>query len=98
MSRSSANRADSLLKTINSGLAGVKDQNDTLEKGVNGGGSQRAKELWDLIEKKTQAYFSNNNLYKSDEEKYQAFLKDTAHASAIDNRNDEILKEILGEE
>lgn len=76
----------------------MKDQNDTLEKGVNGGGSQRAKELWGLIEKKTQAYFSNNNLYKSDEEKYQAFLKDTVHASAIDNRLDEILKEILGEE
>jgi len=90
--------AGSLLKSINSGLAGVKDQNDTLEKGVSGSGNQRTKELWGLIEKKAQAYFSNNNLYKSDEEKYQAFLKDAAHISAIDNRLDEILKEILGEE
>lgn len=90
--------AGSLLKTINSGLAGVKEQNNTLEKGVSNGGSQRAKELWGLIEKKAQTYFSNNNLYKSDEEKYQAFLKDTAHSSAIDNRLDEILKEISGDE
>lgn len=90
--------ASSLLKAINLGLAGLKEQNNTLGKGVNDGGSQRAKELWDLIEKKAQTHFSNNKLYKSDEEKYQAFLKDAAHTSAIDNRLDEILKEILGEE
>ncbi|MCM1500163.1 MAG: hypothetical protein NC124_17005 [Clostridium sp.] len=90
--------AGSLLKTINSGLAGVKEQNNTLGKRVNDGGSQRAKELWSLIEKKAETCFSDNNLYKSDGEKYQAFLKDTAHTSAIDNRLDEILKEILGEE
>lgn len=86
--------ANSLLKTINSGLAGVKEQNNSLEKKVDNGGSQRAKELWSLIEKKTEKYFSNNN-YKSDEEKYKAFLKDTAHTSAIDNRLNEILNEIL---
>lgn len=86
--------ADSLLKTINSGLAGVKEQNNSLEKEVDNGGSQRTKELWSLIEKKTETYFSNNN-YKSDEEKYQAFLKDTAHTSAIDNRLNEILNAIL---
>ncbi|MCI9078200.1 MAG: hypothetical protein HFH68_04645 [Lachnospiraceae bacterium] len=88
--------ACSLLKSINLGLAGVKYQNNTLKKGVNDGGSQEVKELWGLIEKKPQTYFSNNNLYKPDEEKYQAFLKGTAHTSAIDNRLDEILKEILG--
>lgn len=88
--------AGSLLKAINLGLAGVNEQNNSLGKGVNDDGSQRAKELWSLIEKKAQAYSSNNNLYKSDEEKYQAFLKDSNHTSVIDNRLDEILKEIMG--
>ena len=74
----------------------MKEQNNSLGKGVNAGESQRAKELWSLIEKKAQAYSSNNNLYKSDEEKYQAFLKDSNHTSIIDNRLDEILKEIMG--
>lgn len=90
--------AGSLLKTINSGLAGVKEQNNALGKGVNDGGSQRAKELWSLIEKKAETCFSDNNLYKSDGEKYQAFLKGNAYNSAIDSRLDEILNEILGGE
>lgn len=84
----------SLLKTITTGLAGVKEQNNQLAKGIQNNGSQEVKELWDLIEKKSQTYFLNNKTYSSDEEKYQDFLKNSTQISGIDRKLEDILKQI----
>ncbi|MDE6024960.1 MAG: hypothetical protein K2G45_05840 [Lachnospiraceae bacterium] len=83
--------ADSLLKTINFGLAGISEKNAQVGKGIYDKGSQEMKELWDLIENKSRMYFANDKIYNSDEEKYKAFLKDSAQAGSIDTRLSELL-------
>lgn len=86
--------ADSLLKTINLGLAGIAEKNEQIGKGIYQSDGQEMKELWDLIENKSRIYFANDKIYNSDEEKYKAFLKDSAKAGNIDSRISELLAEI----
>lgn len=88
--------ADSILKSINSGMAGVEEKKNTFRGTLDDAQNDKLKELWDLIEQKTGIYQDYNKKYSSDEEKYRSFLKESSQFSGIDSRIDELLKEITG--
>lgn len=88
--------ADSILKSINSGMAGVEEKKNAFRSTLDEGKNDKLKELWDLIEQKTDIYKDYSKKYASDEEKYRSFLKESSQFSGIDSRIDELLKEIMG--
>ena len=87
-----AQYADSLLKSVNSGLTGVQEKS-TFAGGIHSvSDNKKIQEVWELIEKKAESYKPNS--YGSDEEKYSAFLKNYDQTGSIDNRLEEILKDM----
>ncbi|MGN0351885.1 MAG: hypothetical protein ACI4ES_09550 [Roseburia sp.] len=84
--------ADSLLKSISSGLVGVQEKNTIAGERISTSDNKRIQELWTLIEKKAESYMPNT--YGTDEEKYSAFLKNYSQIGNVDSRLEEILKEI----
>lgn len=85
---------DSLLKAINSGMAGIEEKKNDFQGTLDLEKNGKLKELWGLIEEKTDIYRSYSKKYASDEEKYQAFLKESSQFGGIDGRMDELLKEM----
>lgn len=93
----SAEYANSILKDIDAGLAGVKEKSVATGHRISKSSNERVKELWNLIETKSQNTYSLDKKYATSEEKYQAFLNDSKQSSAIDKRLSEILNEIISE-
>lgn len=87
--------ANSLLKTINAGLNEVKEKHVATGEKISSSTSDKEKELWSLIETKAKATYVTENTYASDEEKYQAFLKNSSQANGVDKRLNVILKDLL---
>lgn len=87
-----AKYADSLLKSINSGLVGVQEKNTFAGENISASKNEKIQDLWNLIEKKSDSYKSN--VYGTDEEKYSAFLKNYNQTGNIDSRLEKILEEI----
>jgi hypothetical protein len=85
---------DSVLKTINSGMAGIEKEKYEFQNTLDSEENGKLKELWDLIEQKTDVYRDYSKQYASDEEKYQSFLKQSTQFNGIDSRIDELLSDI----
>jgi hypothetical protein len=90
-----AEYANSLLKTINAGLAGVKEKHVAVGEKISASREDRVKELWSLIETKANATYLSDNTYASDLEKYQGFLKNSLPASGVDKRLKAILNDFI---
>lgn len=90
-----AEYANSLLKAINEGLNGVKEQHVATGEQISSSTSDKEKELWSLIETKAKAPYIADNTYASDEEKYQAFLKYSSQANGVEKRLNVILNDLI---
>lgn len=88
--------AQSILKSISSGLIGVKKERILTGESINKTASDSEKELWNVIERKSDTYLSMGKSYGTDEEKYQAYLKDTKQIGAIDKSVEDLMARILG--
>lgn len=89
--------AESILKSITNGLVGVKKERVQAGESINKTDSDREKELWNVIERKSAAYLTMGKYYGTDEEKYQAYLKDTKQMGAIDKSAEDLMARILEE-
>lgn len=89
---SAAQYADSLLKSVNSGLVNVQEKSTFAGGKHNISDNEKIQEVSELIAKKAESYKPNS--YGTDEEKYSAFLKNYGQTGSIDNRLEEILKEM----
>ncbi|WP_455714225.1 hypothetical protein [Anaerosporobacter sp.] len=89
-----AEYANSLLKTINAGLNEVKEKHVATGEKINSSTNDREKELWGLIETKASSFVTDNT-YASDEEKYQAFLKNSSQANGVDKRLNVLLNDFI---
>ena len=87
-----AQYADSFLKSVNSGLVGVQEKSTFAGGKHNVSDNEKIQEVSELIEKKAESYKPNS--YGTVEEKYLAFLKNYSQTGSIDNRLEEILKEM----
>ena len=90
-----AKYADSLLKGISSGLAGVQEKNTSAGEKISDSKNEKIQDLWSLIEKKADSY--KPSTYGTDEEKYSAFLKNYGQSGSIDSRLEKILEDIKSE-
>lgn len=86
---------DSLLKSINKGMAGVERKKEELSGKIDESEDEQLKEIWSLIDKKLEIVFDGNQTYDSDEQKYKAFLKNVSQTEGLDQRMEEIFSEML---
>ena len=87
-----ANYADSLLKTITEGLASIQEKKKGFRAELDADSDEKAKKVWDLVEKKIEVFKKSDGPYASDEEKYKAFLDGQKNLSGIDEQIKSILE------
>lgn len=87
-----AKYADSLLKSVNSGLVDVQEKSTFAGGKHSVSDNEKIQEVSELIEKKAESYKPNS--YGTDEEKYSTFLKNYSQTGNINSRLEKILKEM----
>ena len=90
--KDTANYADSLLKTITEGLASIQEKKKGFRAELDADSDEKAKKVWNLVEKKIEIFKKSYGPYTSDEEKYKAFLDGQRSLSGIDEQIKSILE------